>query len=304
MAISLYISSLSLLYLILSGTQTPTDPPSSSASHGLSAATHEVHGFDVLRHSGHQHADLELHCWDSPVQFLLAGRIITLPANRPTIFWAGNPHFLIQSDREALHHISWITLPMAWFGKWNLHPDFLGDLFNGTALHLSEDGNWQQRMQEWVGLIQSGEQGKTIATLEIQALLLRLQSSQTKVAAAYEDLPSERVMPQAVHKALMWMLDHFKEPISTSDVADALGYNNRYLMTAFKQHVGQTVQRYLTQLRVMEAQRLLLQGDLAITQVALAAGFGSLARFFASFRTMCGQSPRSFRKASRLALNE
>ena len=61
-------------------------------------------------------------------------------------------------------------------------------------------------------------------------------------------------------------------------------------MTAFKKHVGQTMQRYLTQLRVMEAQRLLLQSDLAITHMALAAGLVPWLDFLPVFAP-CAVSP-------------
>ena len=49
---------------------------------------------------------------------------------------------------------------MAWFGKWNLNPDFLSSLFTGAALQLSDSGQWHLRMHEWVSFIQSGEDGK------------------------------------------------------------------------------------------------------------------------------------------------
>ena len=269
----------------------------SSESHGFSAASHEVSGFEAGHYFGHRHADIEIHCWDRPTQFLLAGRIISLPADTPIVFWAGNPHFLMRPPTNELSHIFWITLPVAWLRLWNLSPDFVGELLSGRAMQPADAGNWGQRIREWVALIQAEGQGKQVASLEIQALLVRMQLRHT-TAKQTTSIPT---MPLAVEKALVWLLDHFKEAETARDVSEALSYNHKYLMTAFRQHVGQTLHVYLNQLRIMEAQRLLLQTDESITHIALECGFNSLGRFYASFKKVCGQTPRQFRESLRKA---
>ena len=266
--------------------------PNSSESHGFSAASHEVTGHDVMNGLGHRHADLEIHCWDQEVEFLLAGRTLILPANVPVLIWAGNPHQLLRPVDHELRHISWITLPIAWLREWNLSPDLIRELLNGHAFHLSKGEGWETRLPEWVELIQSGGDGQKIARLEIEAMLYRMQRDHHVLDARSPGAE----LPLAVEKALVWLLAHFKEAETAQHVAKALGYNPKYLMTVFKQHVGQTLHRYLNQLRIMEAQRLLIQTDLPVTQIALDSGFQSLGRFYVAFLETYGQTPRSFRK--------
>jgi len=262
-----------------------------SESHGFSAAVHDVIGREREEHFGHRHADIEVHCWQQPVEFLLAGRVLSLPPGIPIVFWAGNPHFHIQPRNREVSRISWITLPIAWLHQWNLTPDFISAFIAGEAMYLSEDPVWGERMPEWVSLIQQGGTGRQIARLELQAFLLRLQQHHRKAGTE----TASRTMPRAVQTALVWLLDHFKEIETARDVSQALGYNHKYLMTAFRQHVGQTLQVYLNQLRVMEAQRMLMQTDASVTTIALDCGFQSQGRFYASLRKFCGQSPRQFR---------
>ena len=66
-------------------------------------------------------------------------------------------------------------------------------------------------------------------------------------------------------------------------------------MTLFRRTFGLSIGAYLTQYRVADAQRLLATTDARIVDVALAAGFGSLSRFYAAFGQACGRSPRAYR---------
>jgi len=267
----------------------------SSDSHGFSAASHEVPGFEQDGSLGHRHADVEIHCWDQPVQFLLAGRKLDLPAHRLVLFWAGNPHQLIRPSDQELRQISWITLPFAWLRRWKVSGEMMGELLSGRALQPMQGEGWEKRLEEWVELIRSGGEGQEIASLELQALFMRMQREHRVLESSTQ--PSE--LPLAVEKALLWMLEHFKEAETARDIPVALGYNPKYMMTVFSQHVGQTLHSYLNQLRIMEAQRLLLQSEESVTHIALECGFQSLGRFYAAFRKTCGQTPRQFRASLR-----
>ena len=51
--------------------------------------------------------------------------------------------------------------------------------------------------------------------------------------------------------------------------------------------------------RVAEAQRLLLTTSLRITEIADAAGFGSLSSFYQRMSAACGMTPREYRRQGR-----
>ena len=64
--------------------------------------------------------------------------------------------------------------------------------------------------------------------------------------------------------------------------------------------LGATDQRkldeYLSGVRVSQAQRLLIETDLKILDVALRSGFGSTSRFYEAFTTAVGQTPTAYRE--------
>ena len=87
--------------------------------------------------------------------------------------------------------------------------------------------------------------------------------------------------------------EHFREPVTVSDVADAARLHPNYAMTQFRNVVRMTIGEYLAQFRLAEARRLLVTTDLRTNEVAAAAGFGSVSRFYAAFVAACGTPPGS-----------
>jgi AraC family transcriptional regulator of adaptative response / DNA-3-methyladenine glycosylase II len=77
-------------------------------------------------------------------------------------------------------------------------------------------------------------------------------------------------------------------------IAARLGITSRHLRRVFAQEYGVTPVRYLQTRRLLLAKNLLTDTDLSITDVAYAAGFGSIRRFNTSFREHYRMSPSRF----------
>ncbi|MCX9156467.1 helix-turn-helix domain-containing protein [Niveibacterium sp. 24ML] len=81
-------------------------------------------------------------------------------------------------------------------------------------------------------------------------------------------------------------------------LATRLGITDRHLRRVFSDAFGVTPIAYLQTQRLLLAKRLLADTALPITELALAAGFGSLRRFNAVFHAHYGLSPSALRKAA------
>jgi transcriptional regulator GlxA family with amidase domain len=90
---------------------------------------------------------------------------------------------------------------------------------------------------------------------------------------------------------------HAAEPIGVAEVAAAVNLHPRYAMTVFKDSLGISIGRYLTQCRVAEAQRLLISTDHAVADIGFLSGFSSQSRFYAAFRDICRSAPAAYRRA-------
>jgi AraC family transcriptional regulator of adaptative response / DNA-3-methyladenine glycosylase II len=78
--------------------------------------------------------------------------------------------------------------------------------------------------------------------------------------------------------------------------AQKLGVGDRHLRRLFQHHVGASPKALVTTQRVLFAKKLLSETALPISQVAFAAGFGSIRRFNAAFQKVVRQTPSDFRR--------
>lgn len=88
----------------------------------------------------------------------------------------------------------------------------------------------------------------------------------------------------------------FRNPPDLAALAYELGTNPNKLRAAFKKAYGVTMAEYCRDRRMREAQRLLLEPDLTIAQVAEAVGYEYQSGFAAAFSAHLGMSPREYRK--------
>lgn len=83
---------------------------------------------------------------------------------------------------------------------------------------------------------------------------------------------------------------------SVDALATRLGVGERQLRRLFKQHLGASPIAVAQTRRVLFAKQLLHETSLPMSEVALAAGFGSIRRFNETFQALYGRPPRELRR--------
>jgi AraC family transcriptional regulator, regulatory protein of adaptative response / methylphosphotriester-DNA alkyltransferase methyltransferase len=92
------------------------------------------------------------------------------------------------------------------------------------------------------------------------------------------------------------------EDLSLASVAHEIATSRRQLQRAFAEAGGTSFSRELQRIRMARAAQLLLDGSLAVQDVAAAVGYRQAAQFAKVFRRYHGDPPSSFRRsAGRLA---
>jgi AraC family transcriptional regulator of adaptative response / DNA-3-methyladenine glycosylase II len=99
-----------------------------------------------------------------------------------------------------------------------------------------------------------------------------------------------------VRRALRLIQDGLLDEASVDALAKRLGIGARHLHRLFLQHVGASPLTVALTRRLQFAKHLLDETDLPITQIALAAGFGSVRRFNDAFRRTYARAPRELRR--------
>lgn len=89
--------------------------------------------------------------------------------------------------------------------------------------------------------------------------------------------------------------DHCTDNISVDDLADLAGFSKFHFARLFKQFTGISCYEYLTQKRIAHAERLLIEPNLSITEIAMRSGFNSLSTFNRIFKAAKGCTPSEYK---------
>jgi AraC family transcriptional regulator len=87
---------------------------------------------------------------------------------------------------------------------------------------------------------------------------------------------------------------NLERDIGLADLADQVGLSPHYFSTLFKHAFGVSPHRYVLSERVHEAKRLLSNGRMAISEVALRLGFADQSHFSHVFRNFVGTTPKRY----------
>ncbi|MEO1108912.1 MAG: GlxA family transcriptional regulator [Pseudomonadota bacterium] len=91
------------------------------------------------------------------------------------------------------------------------------------------------------------------------------------------------------------MRDSIETPVSPSEIAERLGISTRQLERLFGKYLNTSPKKYLMEMRLERAQKLLLQTEASITEVAFACGFENPGHFSRVYRSSFGVTPHSQR---------
>lgn len=86
---------------------------------------------------------------------------------------------------------------------------------------------------------------------------------------------------------------------SVEEIADEVGISRVHLHRKMKSLTGETPHDFIRDIRLKRAAQLLAQGDVSITEVVYACGFGSTASFSTIFKKQYGVAPREYMKKTR-----
>ena len=92
-----------------------------------------------------------------------------------------------------------------------------------------------------------------------------------------------------------YITDHCTENISVEELADLAGFSKFHFARLFKQFTNMSCYEYLTQKRIAHAERLLIEPNLSITEVAMRSGFNSLSTFNRIFKASKNCTPSEYK---------
>lgn len=112
----------------------------------------------------------------------------------------------------------------------------------------------------------------------------------------YSSRNSNKASSDAVERCKKYMEDNCKEEITLQKLGDLTGYSHIHIMRLFKKEVGLTPHRWLTEIRIGRAKRLLGDSSATLEEIAEKCGFSSTSHFKTLFKERTGFTPGAYRK--------
>ncbi len=133
------------------------------------------------------------------------------------------------------------------------------------------------------------------AKIYVAALLLELsrQIGSGNAPAAPGDADAMSVKIQNIVK---YIQNNYIYNISLSAVAAQFHVSAGHLSRCFRNQMGMPFTKYINNIRIITAQRLLADGNISIQAVASSVGFESLTHFERIFKSITGVTPNQYKK--------
>ena len=125
--------------------------------------------------------------------------------------------------------------------------------------------------------------------------LLRLKDS-FELTSEEKEASGSLSAEASVEQAILYMQKHYMEDIDIGSLAEKLGFHSAYLTRLFNRYAGESPLKYLTNIRIHEAKRLLKDPSLSISAVGEKVGYPDQFHFSKTFRKATGLNPSAFRK--------
>lgn len=96
-------------------------------------------------------------------------------------------------------------------------------------------------------------------------------------------------------RVLSFMEEHYGEPVTLAEMARVAGLSRMHFAAQFRISTGAKPHEYLLRLRVERAQKLMIESDEPLAQVAFSVGFQTQAHFTTVFRRFASTTPHRWR---------
>jgi len=107
------------------------------------------------------------------------------------------------------------------------------------------------------------------------------------------DIPENKIASKA-QDILVYLQEHFLEPITLENVSSHFGYSKSRFSHIFNQYFGCKLIEYINGLRCYYALELMKENQHTVTEIALTSGFDSTRTFYRAFQKIFAKSPKKY----------
>ena len=127
----------------------------------------------------------------------------------------------------------------------------------------------------------------------VRSLVILILAEVNQASLAHQ----KTITPSKVIEALGYIAQHYHEPISLKDVAQAIHSSPAHLATLVKKHTDFSIGHWILQHRMTDACTRLTHNQDSIDTIAAQTGWGDSTHFIRQFKKYKGLTPHQWKKA-------
>ncbi len=128
----------------------------------------------------------------------------------------------------------------------------------------------------------------------LQDMLKAVLSCAKHLIPSVSDLTVTQDSP-VINDVIAYLNTYYYKPHSLEDLSKKFFFSPCYLTRKFKQETGYTINQYIINRRMGEAQRMLLYEKLSIKEIAAKNGYTNIQHFYTTFKKYTGYTPIEFK---------
>ncbi len=196
---------------------------------------------------------------------------------------------IANGDNEGFHNAS----IKAWNTLFNMYQD-LKDLKRETFKVISVFSDILNDQRKNVHILEDFSYSEIEKLSDVENLKLYFKKATTCIGQ-YIEADNTGASHRVILKVLDYIKENYNKDFGLTDLADAVEMNPAYLSSLFKEEVGMTYVKYLTELRIAQAKKLLLEGY-KVNEVSYMVGYNNYRHFGSIFKKYVGVTPNEYKK--------
>ncbi len=181
-------------------------------------------------------------------------------------------------------------------------PEFAAEYLDplpGSVL-MTDPFRCEELMNRVIGIINGRYRS---AELRLESIMLEVIAEYTDSAYLTARMPGRfRVYIPQINETIDYMKNHYLEELTARQLADRIHLSVNFFQLVFREIVGVPPAKYLRQMRVQSACRMLVNTDFSLSEIAELSGFKSAAYLTYVFKETFGVPPSEYRRENRTVL--
>ncbi len=261
-------------------------------------------GINNLLDYPHVHDEME-------ILYLLSGKISVIVNDDELHLEAGDIIFI---NRLAAHHFfevsndcEYILLqfkPHISYNSKKINIKYLQPFYNTNSFiyHISHCRNEETaELADCISNIQIYSDDDFAYELMTQSLLIKLLFLFYKndiFNSNDNSLNDKTKAIKRIAKLQEYIDAHYASELTVSFACEFVNLDYHYFSRLFKQETGKTFVEYVTMIRIMQAQKMLVKTNHPVIYIAQSVGIPNITYFNRVFKTHCQMTPRQYRTAA------